>query len=351
MTQNFIEIFNSSKEFDEAIKENSNWSVYQTWGWGEARKILGFFPCRYRIRDLKAELSCIAFQEMTFGLGIKFLLAQGIPSWQMFSLKKLGYLAEILFEIGSQRNAVFVALEPYISPQPYFNNKNIENYFLNVGFKKSAFYRRPSQTQLIDLASDEANLFSAIKKYHRKHIRRAERNGVKIRQGNLEDADYFYNFYKAVSKSDYLHPHKYWKKLFKELIYNGYADCLVGMQGEDIESVGIFLRHAKVYQDYYTASNKLSKFGASYLVMWEAMKRAKDMGYNLFEITYVSEDPGLNQFKSGFGGDIAYYLGPYELVISPTKYNLSLMLLSIFRKFHIDPLYKIKEIILKKKQV
>ncbi|MGP8106586.1 MAG: lipid II:glycine glycyltransferase FemX [Desulfobaccales bacterium] len=348
MTQNFIEILNSSKEFDEAIKESSNWSVYQTWAWGDIRKILGFVPYRYHIRDLKAELSGIALQEMTLGLGLKFLLAQGLPSWQNISEGKLRYLAEILYEIGKKRNAIFVALEPYISPQPQFNIINIYNYFSKVGFKKAVFYRRPSETLLIDLASDENDNFSGMKPSHRRDIRRAERRGVKIRQGNLEDADYFYNFYKMLPKSDYHHPHKYWKSLFKELIDNGYADCLVGMRGEDIESVGIFLRHAKIYQYYYMASNKGSNYGASYSVMWEAIKRAKGLGYDFFEVTYVAENPGLKHWKSGFGGIIVNYLGPYELVISPAKYYLFLMLLRIFGIINKGFLSKIRMSILKK---
>lgn len=339
--------------FDRVIRQADNWSVYQTWGWGEVRRTLGFKPARYLITAADGLASGLSLQEIAIAPGLKTLLVQGAPGWEDISEGSLKDLAAGLRELGRRHRAVFVALEPYAFEELLPSGSKISaGAFGEAGFIPSHFYRRVKETILIDLRQEETALLAAMRQTHRRDIRRAERLGVEVHEGQRPDLTAFYQFYQMLMQdkgSDYGHPLRYWQKFYEELCEPGYADFLIGRRAGAMESGCFFLRHGKFYQYIAMASDKSSKAGASYRLMWEGIQRARALGYPFLEITYITRaKSGLNHWKSGFGGQIVKYLGPYELVISRARYNFMVFLQQASARLHRNWLYAIKKRILRR---
>jgi lipid II:glycine glycyltransferase (peptidoglycan interpeptide bridge formation enzyme) len=54
---------------------------------------------------------------------------------------------------------------------------------------------------------------------------------------------------------------------------------------------------------------------ASYLVKWEAIRRARDEGGGSYDLWGVV-NPGIAHFKAGFGGRLVEYAGAFELPLA-----------------------------------
>ena len=73
-----------------------------------------------------------------------------------------------------------------------------------------------------------------------------------------------------------------------------------------------------------------AKHYASYLLQWEMMRRARELGsrtHDLWGIAPEGAGPehawhGVGLFKKGFGGRVARWSGTWDLVVDPTLYRL-----------------------------
>ncbi len=151
-------ILNDAKEFNNIIKKNSNWSVYQTWGWGEVRRTLGFPNHRFLLKHGDTISYGFSAQEVNFGFGLKFLLIQGAPIWKSNFSRKLKEFSAVLKDLANEYGAVFVALEPYL-----LNNMSeydiSDKIFIDSGFRRGTIYQRHTQTLIIDLQPCEEEIF------------------------------------------------------------------------------------------------------------------------------------------------------------------------------------------------
>lgn len=236
-----------------------------------------------------------------------------------------------------------------------------------VGFRPSPMRVQPPDTVVIDLAAGEDALLSAMKSKTRYNIRLAAKRGVRLEVVGPTDAGAeraladWYALYRATAARDRIsiHPQEYYRRVFLGPDRVGtdrtVRDGGMGASGDFVpsrESANndveprrelILARHEEdtlggvVTVSYRGTTTYLYGAGAdikrnlmaSYLLQWEAIRRARAAGdrwYDMFGIP-PSDAPehsmhGLYRFKTGFGGTIVHRAGLWDLPLRPVGASL-----------------------------
>ena len=194
-------------------------------------------------------------------------------------------------------------------------------------------------TVLIDLAPSEDEMLGRMKQKTRYNIRLAEKKGVKVREGTVDDLPAMYRMYAETSVRDgfLIREEGYyqtvWREFMKSSPLNGglqpFTEPLIAeVEGEAVGAVSMF----------YFAGQAIYLFGMSreshrekmpnYLLQWEAMRRAKALGcmtYNLWgapdEFNESDGLWGVFRFKEGLGGVVSRTIGAWDFTPNPILYK------------------------------
>jgi lipid II:glycine glycyltransferase (peptidoglycan interpeptide bridge formation enzyme) len=178
-----------------------------------------------------------------------------------------------------------------------------------------------------------------MKQKTRYNIRLAEKKGVKVREGTVDDLPAMYRMYAETSVRDgfLIREEGYyqtvWREFMKSSLLNGglqpFTEPLIAeVEGEAVGAVSMF----------YFAGQAIYLFGMSreshrekmpnYLLQWEAMRRAKALGcmtYNLWgapdEFNESDGLWGVFRFKEGLGGVVSRTIGAWDFTPNPFLYK------------------------------
>jgi lipid II:glycine glycyltransferase (peptidoglycan interpeptide bridge formation enzyme) len=102
---------------------------------------------------------------------------------------------------------------------------------------------------------------------------------------------------------------------------------LAELGGEPIAGLILFHFGQTAWYMYGASSNQHRNLMPNYLLQWEAMRLAKQMGYTKYDMWGVPDrfDEsdrmwGVFRFKTGFGGDIVRGIGAFDFVPSRWLY-------------------------------
>lgn len=209
----------------------------------------------------------------------------------------------------AKQNRVFQILIdqelPSISPTPQIP----KGYKIN----KAPYF--PTKTIHIDLTRTEQEIFSSFSETKRRAIRKAEKNGIIVKEA------------KDFQEFLWLKKRSLWEKPVIPLatasevinLYKAFfpknAKILIGYhRGKPV--AGIFLLHAnqKAYYWLAAAINQGKELFAPSLLVWEALKTSQKLGCEVFDFEGVYDERfpvkswlGFTKFKEGFGGKEIYY--------------------------------------------
>lgn len=197
-------------------------------------------------------------------------------------------------------------------------------------FLKAPMDIQVPDTVIVDLSLGEEEILAAMKPKTRYNVRLAEKKGVRVFEGSVEDLGRWYELYRETGVRDgiSIHDYGYYEKLFElASSYPGERPklrlLLAEAEGRLLAGIvtAVFGRRA-VYL-YGASSNELRNYMASYLLQWRGMLAAKADGalaYDFFGVP-PRNDPdhamyGLYRFKTGFGGRILHRPGSYDFPLS-----------------------------------
>ena len=221
---------------------------------------------------------------------------------------------QALRELGAQKQALFIKLEPNVSSPPY-NQADIDglSVFLEEhGCKKG----RPMFTPysfILDLTSDEDALLAGMKSKTRYNIRVAEKHGVEIVEDSTDAG--FEDYLRLLGittqrQGFYAHGKAYQRAMWRVLHEAGIARILKAVyQGEVISAWVLFHYKHTLYYPYGASSRNHRNVMASNLLMWEAIRLGKRSGCTTFDMWGAlgpdanDRDPwyGFHKFKAGYG--------------------------------------------------
>ena len=182
----------------------------------------------------------------------------------------------------------------------------------------------------VDLAGTTPDeLFSRFNQLWRRNVRKADKAGVVVEQGSVDDLPAFHEVYVETAHRDRFTPRglAYFQRMF------------AAMTAEDSDRIRLYLaRHegrvvaattwvrvgGHVWYSYGASSNDGREVRPSNAIQWRMMTDAIAAGANLYDLRGISDtlDPddhlfGLLQFKLGTGGRAAEYLGEWDFPLRP----------------------------------
>lgn len=208
---------------------------------------------------------------------------------------------------------------------------------LDAPFRRAPMDIQPPSTVVIDLSLSEEEILAGMKSKSRYNIRLAERKGVEVRSGGVEELPGWYKLYQETAARDRItiHSEGYYRTLFELAAepssgVRREARLLLAYVGEELlAGVIIMINGRRATYLYGASSNEKRNYMPSHLLQWRAILLAKQMGcalYDLFGIPFDDDanDPmhGLYRFKTGLGGTILNRPGSWDYALSPGLYGV-----------------------------
>jgi peptidoglycan pentaglycine glycine transferase (the first glycine) len=222
-------------------------------------------------------------------------------------------------------------------------------------------------TVLIDLNPSEDEMLARMKQKTRYNVRLAEKKGVTLRVGTPKDLGMLYQMYAETSVRDsfVIRDEDYYQTVWKTFMTNTpstvstqsvqspiiakhprgtnhqlsrsmpmrpipFAEPLIAeVHNEPVAAIFVFYFSGRAYYVYGMSRNAHREKMPSYLLQWEAMKRAKTLGcltYDLWGAPEVFDETdsiwGVYRFKEGLGGKVVRTLGACDFAPSPLWYKM-----------------------------
>ena len=243
---------------------------------------------------------------------------------------KIESIIEFLFneiqKIAQNENIIFLRFEPTFQFQtsdfkfPIFQTLDVE----------------PSKTLILDLRKSEEELLKEMHQKTRYNIKLAEKKEIKLIEA---DINYFEDFWQLISQTSErdnfrLHGRDYYCEMIK--INNKILKLFFVKYKNKLITTGIFSFFGDTVIFLHGASANFDRnIMAPFFLHWQCIKLAKSLGYNFYDFNGIDETrwPGVTRFKKGFGKNIIYYSGTFDLVIDHNWYNVYKMIRKIRRTF------------------
>ena len=193
-------------------------------------------------------------------------------------------------------------------------------------------------TVLVDLSATEEEMLARMKPKTRYNIRLAEKKGVTVRVGTLSDLTMLYKMYAETSIRDsfVIRDENYYKTVWKTFMQNNSSfidplcfPLIAEVDGQPVAAIILFMFAGRAYYVYGMSRNLHREKMPTYLLQWEAMKRAKINGctaYDLWGAPDIFDESdsmwGVFRFKEGLGGEVTRTLGAYDFAPSKLWYKL-----------------------------
>ena len=192
-------------------------------------------------------------------------------------------------------------------------------------------------TVLVDLSATEEEMLARMKPKTRYNVRLAEKKGVTIRTGTVDDLPMLYKMYAETSVRDgfVIRDENYYMtvwKLFMQSTVHGQPSTvplIAEVDNQPVAAIFLFMFAGRAYYVYGMSRNMHREKMPTYLLQWEAMKRAKASGcsaYDLWGAPEVFDESdsmwGVYRFKEGLGGEVIRTLGAYDFAPNQLWYKL-----------------------------
>lgn len=255
-------------------------------------------------------------------------------------------LSELLDELPSfakQHGVTTIKIEPELP-----HDTDMSPIVTKFAAHKTTPVQYNYATVLVDLAPSEDEIMMALNQKGRHAIRRAERDGVTVKQVEPTDencAVMYDLFVQTASGAGFvIRPASYYREFYKAYGDNG-GLFFAYHEGQVVAGAFAMVQGSKsMYKDGASVRER-SVYGASHLLQWEVIKWAKSRGSKQHDLAGTppidqiknSEHPfyGLGRFKTSFNKTVTQYVGAYDIPVRPLRAKLWYVILEkLVRKLY-----------------
>lgn len=320
---------NYAKTWDNFIIENSSPAAFlQSWDWGSFKEN----AFRYAIYNDNNELIAVAqFIKQRLPGGKFYLNCPKGPIWKLeagiWKLEIFNLITNEIKKIAKQEKIVFFRIAP-----PY-DHKNIKTKKQKNTFIKPKILtnlKEPEKTLLLDLQHSEDELLKNMHHKTRYNIRLAEKKNIKIRVGNENDIDIFYDLLKETAKRDKINIFN--KEYYNKLLITNYklptTLFIAEHNNKPLSAIVVIGFGDTATYLYGASSNEHRNLMPNYLIQWHAIRWAKQNKYKYYDFWGINEKKwtGVTRFKKGFVSDKTSkeinFIGTFDCVLNKIWYNI-----------------------------
>lgn len=344
------------------VKSKYGWLVYPH-AWCENGQVLTEFPVRDYPSPVVAAALILGRAIPVGGFAARmrvFYVPKGplLSDWSSSRLRKrvLGDLAAFAHRSGG----IFIKVDPDVivgrgfTESPASLNdprgESVIDELRKLGWRLSAEQVQFRNTVLIPLDKSEDELLRQMKQKTRYNVGLARRKGVKVRVGCMDDFEMLYRMYveTAVRDGFAIRDMAYYRTTWQTFIRNQQrldisamptashdpslpvAEPLIAeVDDEPVAALFLFRFGGRAWYLYGMSRDRYREKMPNYLLQWEAIRRAKIAGCQVYDLwgapdTRHENDPlwGVFRFKEGLGGDVVRHIGAWDLPLRPGLYWL-----------------------------
>lgn len=299
------------KIWDSFVSESPFGHPLQLWAWGEVKKKNGWTPLRLGVQvgdHLEVAVQILFWKIPKTNYKLAYV-PRG-PVIDPLSAEVPGLL-KTMAEAAKAQGAIQLKIEPAW-----------QNVKLGSEWKRSKDNVLLAETYAIDLTQEEDALMGAIDSKARYYIRKAERDGVRIRRVmEVADLDKVLEVYKNTAERAgfALHSEEYYRALLEKGSEHNYL--LLAEKGDQaLAFVWILAAGSTAFELYGGMTREGGKLHGSYALKAHAMQQMKAEGFKIYDFNGRLND-GISQFKSVWGAAETDWIGSYNLPLKKGHYT------------------------------
>ncbi|MDK1117701.1 MAG: peptidoglycan bridge formation glycyltransferase FemA/FemB family protein [Anaerolineae bacterium] len=339
----------TSLEWNKIVSKLPSPHLLQTWEWSQVKANYGWERSPFIWKDgekiaaaamiLKRRIPIRGFAAR---LSILYIPKGPLMDWDNESLRNR--VLDDLQTFAKQPGPIFLKLDPDVVlgmgvPGEPDSVEDKTGQSVMAGFKQRGWRYSSDQIQfrntiLIDLHPTQEELLARMKQKTRYNVRLASKKGVSIRVGKIDDLVSLYKLYAETSVRDgfVIRDEAYYQTVWKTFMDSSSPTCeplIAIVEGDPVAAIFVFYFANRAYYLYGMSSAVHREKMATYLLQWEAIKRAKLAGCKEYDLwgapeAFNESDSmwGVFRFKKGLGGRVIRTLGAWDFTSKPLIYNL-----------------------------
>ncbi|HNM36317.1 MAG TPA: peptidoglycan bridge formation glycyltransferase FemA/FemB family protein [Anaerolineales bacterium] len=354
----------SNNFWNDLISKLPNPHFLQTYEWGQVKAKYGWVPYyavwtedgKWKVESDVNSLSTFHSPIVAASLILKrtafrrfsiFYAPKGpLMDWTNESLRKR--VLDDLQSFAKKQGAIFLKLDPDVvlgRGVPASVGEVTENSGQAVmsdlrrrGWVDSSDQIQFRNTVMVDLSASEEDILMRMKQKTRYNVRLAEKKGVTVRVGSVDDLPMLYKMYAETSVRDgfVIRDEEYYMMVWKLFLTNyesritpSTIPLIAEVDNAPVAAIFLFTFAARGYYVYGMSRDKHREKMPTYLLQWAAMKHTKAhncLTYDLWGAPDVFDESdsmwGVYRFKEGLGGEVVRTLGAYDFAPSKFWYSM-----------------------------
>jgi len=319
----------------------------QTREWGQVKSQFGWQPhfLLWRGESGQVYAAALLLQRMltlgslTLPLGVMYVPRGPLLDWSSIDLVK--EVLDDLQSLARTKNAIFLKIDPDL-PVGYGIpgeadaeddqiGLSVRDQFHHQGWIISDEQIQFRNTVEVDLTADEDEMLMRMKSKTRYNIRLAERRGVVVRTGGVEDISLLYHMYAHTALRDdfTIRSKAYYQAVWETFFKGGLAEPLIAeVEGQPVGGVVIFRFARRAWYMHGMSLDEHREKMFNYRLQWEGMLHSKAAGCHTYDMwgapaSFTEEDPlwGVYRFKDGFGGRVVRTLGAWDYPVQSMVFH------------------------------
>lgn len=310
-------------------------TLYQSWEWGDTRAYLGLHPHRVLLQNNGAPCAALQiFEQRVPALRTTLLYAAGGITGNDSDPGVVSAIAAWARTFTAEKSAILLRLETHFAN----SDETRKNLLASSGFRalpdQWSLWNLPRANMVVDIRAPEEELLKRMRKKHREHINRAQRSGLEIvASTEAEDLRAFYSLLlKSSDRQGFaVRDFSYFLCLREQLMLGNRGSLFLAyMDGKPV--AGILCAHFGSTSHYLYGGFDWSarQAYANEALHWTAIQWAKKLGCIHYDMVGAgtpyppvegNQGYGLYNFKKGFGAELVYSAGYFDLVNRPILYR------------------------------
>jgi peptidoglycan pentaglycine glycine transferase (the first glycine) len=323
----------TAETWDETIRGLPGAHILQTWEWGQFKAAYGWQPLPQVWHDEHGQVRAAALvlkRAVPGGLSVLY-----VPRGPLVDWSDAAWSHRVIADLQSlarKQGAIFIKMDPELilgtgipggeDDQPNPAGQRVLAEMQSSGWRLSDEQIQFRNTAWLDLSGSEEDWLSRMKQKARYNLRLAQRKGVIVQAGSLDDLPLLYRMYAETSVRDgfVIRNENYYRSVWRSFMERGMAEPLIAtVEGEPVAGIFLFYFAGRAWYLYGMSRDAHREKMPNYLLQWEAMCRAKTHGcsqYDLWGAPDVFDESdsmwGVFRFKEGLGARVVRTAGAWD---------------------------------------
>lgn len=330
----------SAEEWDRFVAQGDCFGLMQSWDYGRFKSTLGWEAHRVMVSGDSGPLAAaqVFVKEFPLGMGSIAHVPRG-PVVISEEPEALDLVYEKLREIAQDHRAIFLKVEPAWMDSPQNRRAMTER-----GFRESVHPIQPEATVFLDLSRPLEEIFKGFSRSTRNKINASARKGLSVRRGGVGDIPVFYELMLETFKRTGMTVRAQERFAAEFSLFAASNRALLVIAEHDGKPVAAHIAYTfGRWAAYFHGGSSADRanLNPNVLLIWEQVKWAKERGCEMFDLwgipgevrkmkaegTEIPEERtdgqwGVFKFKRGFSKDVVTFVGSFDYVFAPMRYQL-----------------------------